>query len=242
NIVMILKKFFEKKGFFVECACDGKEAVSLIQKNDFDIVFLDENMPGLTGLEVASYIRNEKLRTKSVILTGYPFINANFSRMLGADEYLEKPVDLKIIEEIIIKYTPHNRGTVKREKSILIIDNDKALTSLIEKFFVEKCGYKVTVVPDGYNGVIMTKKIMPGVVLLDVRMPAMNGLGILEMLKSDNKTSSIPVIIFTGFDDPETKKKAFDLRAEDYLVKPISLKVLYKKVATVLGDDTPLPA
>jgi two-component system response regulator (stage 0 sporulation protein F) len=67
---------------------------------------------------------------------------------------------------------------VEHKQTILIIDNDRAFTSLMNKFLKNICGYEVKVVPDGYSGVIMAKKIKPVLVLLDIRMPAMNGLGI----------------------------------------------------------------
>ena len=120
---------------------------------------------------------------------------------------------------------------MEHKKTILMIDNDRAFTSLVNSFLGEKCGYEVKIVPDGYNGVSMAKKLTPGLVLLDVRMPAMNGLGILEKLKSDKKTASIPVIILTGFDNEEIKNKALSLKAADYLVKPIDLEVLRERIA-----------
>ena len=118
---------------------------------------------------------------------------------------------------------------------ILVIDNDRSLTPLIKRFLTEACGYEVKVVPDGYNGVIMAKKLMPELVLLDIRMPAMNGLDILEKLKVDEKTARIPVIILTGFDNNDIKNKALSLKAADYLIKPIDLEILRERLAVALG-------
>jgi len=126
---------------------------------------------------------------------------------------------------------------MKQGKVILVIDNDKELTSLINKFLKDICGYKVSIVPDGYNGIILAKKIVPHLILLDIRMPAMNGLGILEKLKSDKETAHIPVIIFTGFNNDEIKNKALSLKATDYLVKPIDLEVLRLRIAAALGEN-----
>jgi Response regulator containing CheY-like receiver, AAA-type ATPase, and DNA-binding domains len=120
---------------------------------------------------------------------------------------------------------------MKRKNTILIIDNDRNFTTLLKKFLTEMCGYAVKIVPDGYNGVITAKKIIPGLVVLDIRMPSMNGLKILEQLKSSEETAHIPVIILTGFDDDEIRNKALALKASAYLVKPISLEVLHEKIA-----------
>ena len=123
---------------------------------------------------------------------------------------------------------------MERKKMILIIDNDRAFTSLVDKFLKDICGYEVKIVPDGYNGVIIAKKLMPELVLLDIRMPAMNGLDILEKLKTDLKTARIPVMILTGFDNNDIKNKALSLEAADYLVKPIDLEILRERLAVAL--------
>jgi len=128
---------------------------------------------------------------------------------------------------------------MERNKTILVIDNDKAFTSLIMRFLQGKCGYEVKIVSNGYDGIIMAKKLKPAIVLLDIRMPATNGLGVLEELKSNAETYFIPVIILTGFDDDEIRNNALALKAADYLTKPISLDVLREKIAAALSENNP---
>ena len=106
EIVNTLSKFIENKGLPVDCELDGKEGLELIKKRDYDIVFLDINMPGLTGFEVLRYIKDNHIKAKVIFLTGYPEVNEDFCKTLRADEYLEKPIDLKAIENIINKYMP----------------------------------------------------------------------------------------------------------------------------------------
>ncbi|MBN1869199.1 MAG: response regulator [Candidatus Omnitrophica bacterium] len=104
RIVALLKKFLVQKGHSVDIAYDGKAALELIKEKPFDIAFLDEDMPGLTGLEIAEFIKHYNLKIKSILLTGYPCLSKNFSKTEGADEYLEKPMDLDKVEEIVNKY------------------------------------------------------------------------------------------------------------------------------------------
>ena len=107
GIINILKKFLEYKGLLVDYALDGKEALELIiHETGYDIVFLDVNMPELTGVDILKYVRENHVKAKVVVLTGYPGVDKDFCKMLGADEYLEKPIDLKAIGEIVDKYTP----------------------------------------------------------------------------------------------------------------------------------------
>jgi len=104
SIVDMLMKYLEGKSLLMDQALDGDKALSLIKEKDYDIIFLDMNMSGLTGLEITKYIKKNNIRAKVVILTGYLDLNEHFCKTFGADEYLEKPVDLKIIGEIIDKY------------------------------------------------------------------------------------------------------------------------------------------
>ena len=104
RIVDILRKFLESKGLRVDYALDGKKVLDLIKEQDYDIVFLDINMPELTGFEILRYVKDNKMRVKVVFLTGYPCVDEKFCKTLRVDEYLEKPVDLKVIEEIVVKY------------------------------------------------------------------------------------------------------------------------------------------
>ncbi|NQT22230.1 MAG: response regulator [Candidatus Omnitrophica bacterium] len=100
----ILKDRLSIKGCIVEIALNGKQALDLIKSNLYDLVFLDHNMPELTGIELTKYIRENSLKTKIVIVTAYPEIEDFFAKALGADEYLTKPVKIKDVENIIDKY------------------------------------------------------------------------------------------------------------------------------------------
>jgi two-component system, OmpR family, alkaline phosphatase synthesis response regulator PhoP len=104
QIVTVLKKFFKSKGLLVDCAPDGKEALRLIKAKNYDMAFFDVSMPELNGLELLRYIKDNKIKTKVVLLTGYPDLNEEFCKTLRADEYLRKPIDLKEIGAVLEKY------------------------------------------------------------------------------------------------------------------------------------------
>ena len=98
------KQLLIKKGHSVDVASNGKRALVLIKNKQYDIAFLDHNMPELTGLELIKYIKDNDLKIKTIILSAYPEIDDFFAKTVGADEYLEKPYQLSDIEEIVNKY------------------------------------------------------------------------------------------------------------------------------------------
>ena len=105
EIVELLKDRVIAKGHSVNTAYDGKEAMELIKSNSYDLIFLDHNMPGLTGLELLRYVKQNNLKPKIAIITAYEEIDEFFMKRLGADEYLTKPVKMKDIDDIIDKYS-----------------------------------------------------------------------------------------------------------------------------------------
>ena len=104
GVVNILKRYLKYKGFDADYALNGKAALELIKSRDYGIVFLDINMPELTGIEILKEMKESHNKAKVIILTGYPGVTSDFCVSLGADSYLEKPIDLKLIGDILDKY------------------------------------------------------------------------------------------------------------------------------------------
>ena len=104
EFVDLLKERLAGKGHSVDTALDGGEAMELIKTNRYDILFLDHNMPELTGLEIAKYVKEKKIGSKTVIITGYEQLNDTFAKAVAADEYITKPAKMMDIDDIIDKY------------------------------------------------------------------------------------------------------------------------------------------
>ena len=106
EFVDMLKERLRYKNVEMDFAFDGRQALELIKANHYDLVFLDHNMPEITGLELVRYIKENKMDSKIVMVTGYPAIRGFFAKAIGTDEYLTKPVQLRDIDEIVEKYRP----------------------------------------------------------------------------------------------------------------------------------------
>ncbi|MDP3790493.1 MAG: response regulator [Candidatus Omnitrophota bacterium] len=110
DLIGIIKKFLTGKGHRVDFAYDGDRALDMIKSNHYDIIFVDFNMPGLTGLELAKYVKTNKLDTKTVFLTGYPAISAPIAKYSGADEYLEKSASMDSLLDSIVEIIDRESG------------------------------------------------------------------------------------------------------------------------------------
>lgn len=103
-------------------------------------------------------------------------------------------------------------------KKILIVEDDEFLLSMYStKFEIE--GYDVIMAGDGEMGLEKARKEKPGIVLLDIMLPNMDGFDVLKKLKADRETSSIPVILLTNLSQKQDVEQGLSMGADDYLVK-----------------------
>ena len=102
--------------------------------------------------------------------------------------------------------------------TILIVEDDPLMSRLYSKVFSIE-GYEVITAADGEESLSAVHKNLPTLILLDVMMPKMNGLELLEKLKSDPSTKKIPVIMLTNLAGTADAEKAMTLGAVKYIVK-----------------------
>lgn len=105
-LLRALHPLAEDRGLLVDCVDNGEKALQRLEEKSYALLFLDENMPELTGLEILKFIKKNQRNEKTVILTGYPDVNEKFCTLLGADEYVEKPIAPKTLAAILEKYIP----------------------------------------------------------------------------------------------------------------------------------------
>ncbi|MCX5715348.1 MAG: response regulator [Candidatus Omnitrophica bacterium] len=100
-VCQLLKEYIGLLGGKADIARDGKRALEYLDSKRYDFVFLDFNMPELTGLEVAKYLKSKKPRPKIIMMTGYGPIDEDFAKASGIDIYLPKPIALDDIKKIV---------------------------------------------------------------------------------------------------------------------------------------------
>lgn len=106
-------------------------------------------------------------------------------------------------------------------KKILVIE-DEAETRNNLVLMLEMEGFKPIAAPNGQVGVEVAKQELPDVILCDVSMPKLDGYGVLEALRANDKTVSIPFIFLTAKGDKKDLRTGMNLGADDYLTKPAS--------------------
>jgi len=117
-----------------------------------------------------------------------------------------------------------------RRNSILVVDDDPNIRSLLQQEFTE-AGYSVRLAENGRQALALVRDEAPGLIILDIMMPEMNGFDVAAVLKNDPATMDIPIIILSIVED---KERGFRLGVDRYLTKPIDTASLFREVGALL--------
>jgi DNA-binding response OmpR family regulator len=103
-------------------------------------------------------------------------------------------------------------------KKILIVEDEKILAEMYKERF-SKEGFEVVLAFEAKEGLALAKKERPDLIVLDILLPRENGVTFLTWLRKDEEIASIPVVAFSNYDDPQTKREAAKLGVKGYLIK-----------------------
>ena len=113
----------------------------------------------------------------------------------------------------------HILRNMKRSKiKILVVEDESFLLDLYQ-IKLEQSGFEIIKASNGDEGVSLAKLEQPGLILLDILMPQVDGYEMLAKIKSDPKTKNIPVIIFSNLSQKEEIEKGLKLGASDFIIK-----------------------
>lgn len=119
------------------------------------------------------------------------------------------------------------------KKTILVVDDEQDLLDLIE-YNLKKENFNVLRAENGQEGINITREQHPDLVLLDIMMPKMDGMEVVEELRDDDQLGHIPIIFLTARGDEKTEVEGLDKGGDDYITKPISTTKLISRIKAVL--------
>ena len=122
------------------------------------------------------------------------------------------------------------------DKEILIVDDEKDLR-VMTRSIIESAGYtQITTAASGEEALALMAKKIPGIIILDVMMPGMDGFELLQEIRA---LSRVPVLMLTAKGEAEDRFAGFELGADDYLVKPFLPKELLLRVQAIMKRAYP---
>ena len=122
-------------------------------------------------------------------------------------------------------------------KKMLVIEDDRSLAGVIEYNFAN-AGYEVFCAHDGQDGINQARNKLPDIILLDLMIPVIDGVEVCRQLRAESATRETPIIMVTAKFEETDQLIGFSVGADDYVVKPFSVRVLMEKVKTLLRRHT----
>lgn len=129
-------------------------------------------------------------------------------------------------------------------KKVLVIEDERDLAELLA-YNLEKEGYTSLTASAGIEGLEIARRELPDLILLDLMLPGMMGTEVCSSLRQSEKTRSIPVLMLTARGDEIDRVVGFEVGADDYIVKPFSMRELMLRIRAILrrsGSDAPASA
>ncbi len=124
-------------------------------------------------------------------------------------------------------------GNDTEKSTVLIVDDSEAIRMLIT-VYLRTGGYRVLEASNGQIGLATAAEKKPDLIILDIAMPVMDGFSVCARLQQDEKLRNIPVLMLSALSDTESKMRAFELGAVDYIIKPVSKGELLARIQTHL--------
>ena len=118
-------------------------------------------------------------------------------------------------------------------QKILIVEDDRSLADVLD-YNLKSAGYDTIWSSDGQDAINQTRLKLPDLVLLDIMIPVMDGHEVCKHLRANAETRDIPIVMLTAKGEETDQLIGFTLGADDYVVKPFSVKVLLERVKSLL--------
>jgi signal transduction histidine kinase/DNA-binding response OmpR family regulator len=195
----------EAEGLQVRRATSAEEALELSIDFTPDLITVDIMLPGIDGWDFLSRIKQLPSWADVPVVVVSVAADRGTGLSLGAAAVMTKPIDRAQFSNELrrLGFAPADAQNV----SVLVIDDDPQAVDLVSMYLTQ-IGHKVLRAYGGREGVELAKRFLPDLLVLDVFMPDMSGIEVVDELKSDASTAAIPVIIITG------KRLSSDERAQ----------------------------
>lgn len=148
----------------------------------------------------------------------------------------------RIEPHVVLDFMMHHGMPIPEElnarsaKRIVVVDDEREILDLVKRGLGKTgAGYEVEVAADGYTAGRLVHSLSPDLVLLDIRMPGIDGISVCRNIKGDPATAKTRILIVSAYATDENVNKLRELGAEDFLEKPFDVTTLAAKVKSLIG-------
>ncbi|MFH1415427.1 MAG: response regulator [Elusimicrobiota bacterium] len=236
TVADLLGKQMQSKGYVVSKAYDGAAGIRQAKETQPDIILLDILNPNIDGFKVLKSLKSDECTSQiPVVLTSIIENIQEEGIELGAVDFLAKPFNLEYLYATVEHVLKSEK--ILKVQTVLVIDDEESVLEMT-KDYLESKDLRVFSALSGQQGINIARKEDIGLILLDLRMPGMDGYEVIKELKKNLATCNIPVIVVTSIDIEQCREKCLMLGAKECYTKPYDKEVLMNTVNNVLNKTT----
>ena len=158
------------------------------------MILLEVRLPGRDGWGILKELKKDPYTKDIPVIICSSIDDKNRGFTLGAADYLLKP----IVKQELVKVLKHVVLSAQERIKVLVIDDHADDILLVRRIFEAQTNYKIIEASSGQKGLELVQSVHPDLVILDLTMPEMDGFSVVEALKHNEKTKSIPIIVVSA--------------------------------------------
>ncbi|WP_373525181.1 response regulator, partial [Nostoc sp.] len=200
----LMQRFLSREGFHVVTAASGQEGLRLAREQTPDAIVLDVMMPSMNGWAVLSAFKADPDLANIPIVMATIVDDTKLGYALGASDYLLKPIDYARLTAVLQKYRSDSSPS-----SVMLVEDNAENREMMRRQLT-KTGWRVIEAENGRRALSVLQVEQPGIILLDLMMPEMDGFEFLSELRQHPQWQTIPVIVLTAKDLTQEDRQRLD--------------------------------
>ena len=208
----LLSNYLHKWGYEPTIVNSAEQTLKILQKERFLAILMDIVLPDANGLDLLQKIREIKNAKTTPVIVCSVEAEQQKAFLMGAVEYFVKPINYKYLIEVLTNYR------LRKDSNILLVDDDIPSLNLLREA-VERNGFKAIAHSDSTQVLDSIQNMHIDLAIIDLDMPEIDGIELIERIKSYEQFKNLPIIIYTGKENFEDDIKRIDGLFENLLQK-----------------------
>jgi PAS domain S-box-containing protein len=224
DIAQLVRMQLESNGYRVLTANRGQKALEILKEHSVDLVVLDRILPDTDGLTLLDTLKTDADTAEIPVIMLTIVEDEGDAMPRGASAYLIKPVNEQLLLDQV-------EAVLTRQGRVLIVEDDQDTLTMINRA-LRRVGFTTDIAGDGYEALASARRFRPDVIILDLRLPGMDGYETLSHLKRNVATGTIPIIVTSAHvtNPVAERERLIALGTVDFLLKPLQVEELISTV------------
>jgi CheY-like chemotaxis protein len=238
ELALQLRRQLESDGYQVVLAGSGEDALWLAREEQPQLITLDIMLPDVDGFDVLERLKAHPVTAAIPVVVTSVLAESEKGFAMGAVDYVVKPFSEKKLLEAVRQALAAVEKVEPQQ--LLVVDDDPDIRELMSEALAFH-GYEILTAVNGQEALDQVAKHMPDLLLLDIKMPGIDGYEVIRRLKSQEATRSIPIIVITAspVDKDRDRVRVLGMGATQYITKPLSIESLVREIKKAIAENNP---